>query len=255
MKIAIVTILACLVLSSEAGAQVGNDFPSLPAPTFVPREPQFPVPGITGLILPQVISPEKKSAAGVAAQVYDGHAVGADSGVSYWCSRAGVADGFTAISFLVCGYMSQVAVYARLYAESNRLIQRDPFDPLFNYPADPVLLEPWQLGLWYLDDSHPAAGYSNWLVENTRAFYAWADMVRITADRAATCLAGNAHCAGWQLERLYWGMQNMIDLEYQAGSQILPGIRDHIYAVGLDGDMLNHIAWDARELARMLAEW
>lgn len=245
-----------LIYASDVWAQ-GNDF-NLPSPIFIIPTP-FSVPGLTGLQLPQVINNEKKSAAEVAANEYDSKAAGADYAVGFWCSAA--ADFFPHVSFLVCGYMAHVGATSRVYAQANRLIQRDPIDPNFRYPADPVWLEASVLGLWYLPTDYPTAPYSNWLVDNTISFYAWADMVRITADRAATCLlveSGNdsIHCSQWQLERLWWGMQNMIDLEHEMGNRILPGIRDDLWSWGLywESDLVNGISWNAMELARMLAQ-
>jgi hypothetical protein len=252
-----VFLMVFLIYAPDVWAQ-GNDF-NLPPPIFIIPQ-QFSVPGLTGLMLPQVINNEKKSAAEVAANDYDRAAAGADNAAGYWCSPS--ADFFSFPSFLVCGYMAHVAASSRVYAQANRLIQRDPIDPRYGDPAYPVYLEASQLGLWYMPESDPTAPYSNWLVSNTISFYAWADMVRITADRAATCLlleSGNnrIHCSEWQLERLWWGMQNMIDLEHEMGNRILPGIRNDLWSLGFnwEGDLVNSISWDAIELARILAAW
>jgi len=256
MRLSAVALTLGLACPGVALAQ-GNDF-NLPPPIFIIPTP-FSVPGLTGLRLPQVINNEKKSAAEVAANDYDARGRGADAAASYWCSSG--TDFFPSVGFIVCGYMAHVAASSRVYAEANRLIQRDPFDSHFNEPADPAYLEASQLGLWYMDASDPTAAYVNWLVDNTRAFYAWADMVRVTADRAGTCilLFGYSDCTRRQprqLDRLWWGMQNMVDLQHELGNRIMPGIRDHLYGLGLqdEGDLVNGISWDATELARMLAE-
>lgn len=250
-------ILAFILSSVVTAAAQGNDF-NLPPPIFIIPQP-FSVPGLTGLMLPQVINNEKKSAAEMAANEYDARAAGADNVVYYYCR--GSTDFFSIPSYLLCGYMWQVAAASKIYAQANRLIQRDPIDPNFRYPAYPVSLEASQLGLWYMPDDAPAAPYANWLVSNTIWFYAWADMVRITADRAATCLllesgGSRVNCSQWQLERLWWGMQNMIDLEHELGNRILPGIRDDLWSQGFywPSDIVNAMSWDAVELARMLAQ-
>lgn len=181
--------------------------------------------------LPQVIAAEKKAAAGVAAAEYDARAAGADAFRDYWCQ----------LNFFVCGWMTQLGAISRLYAESNRLIQRDPFDPKYLQPFDAVpvdQIDPATLGLQYLPDDDPLALYVNWFTINAIEFWAQADMVRITADRAASCLllesdGEQVNCSWWQLERLYWGLQRMVDLEFYMGTQIAVTLRDLLNGQGL----------------------
>jgi len=242
MKILIV-IVVLLAGAGKAYAQ-GSDIlpPPLPNPTF--PTPGAPAPDPTGIVLPQVISPEKKAAAGAAADHYDSIAQGSDNFTGYWCS----------LSALICGYMAETGAVMRVYSAMNRNIQRDPPDPHFREPIDAVLPDAAALGLSYLPQSDPGAPYFNWLIGNTQSFFAWSEMVRVTADRAATCLLLSVDCSGWQLDRLAMGLEQMAYIENEMGGQIAIPIRDYLWSQGLGGEgwMYNDIAGTAIEAAREL---
>ena len=244
-------ILVVLCVPGFAWGQ-GNDFPTFPSlPPFSP--PPLITPDL-GIPLPTLITPFQKDEAGRAADNYDAYARGADNFTSYWCN----------LNYLVCGAFAELGSVMRIYSAMSRRLQKDPLDPHFREAVDPVVLSAEALGLSYLPSDHPLANYVNWLIGNTQATWAWEEMVRVTADRAATCLwlikMPNSDCNwdifNWQMARLNWGLDNLAYLQNEAAIDILSyGLRDWLWqnGYGEEGSFFQQIAYTAYEFSRALA--